>query len=94
MLAEFKTPLNFWAEAISTACHSSNWLYFRKKLDKTAYELLTGNKLNVSYFRVFGCKCLYLRKGVCVGGVPPGRVTGSALWLIRVSGPGCLDRIS
>ena len=64
MLAEFKTPLNFWAEAISTACHSSNRLYFRKKLNKTPYELLTGNKPNVSYFRVFGCKCLYLRKGV------------------------------
>ena len=64
MLAEFKTPLNFWAEAISTACHSSNRLYFRKKLNKTPYELLTGNKPNVSYYRVFGCKCLYLRKGV------------------------------
>ena len=46
MLAEFKTPLNFWAEGISTACHSSNRLYFRKKLDKTPYELLTSNKSN------------------------------------------------
>ena len=49
---------------MSTACHSSNRLYFRKGLKKTPYEILTGNKPNVSYFRVFGCKCLYLIKGV------------------------------
>ena len=35
MLAEFKSPYNFWAEAISTACHSSNRIYLRKILDKT-----------------------------------------------------------
>ena len=34
MLEEFKSPLSFWAEAISTACHSSNRLYFRKGLNK------------------------------------------------------------
>ena len=63
MLAEFKTPLSFWAEAISTACHSSNRLYFRKGLNKTPYEILTGNKPNISYFRVFSCNCFYLIKG-------------------------------
>jgi hypothetical protein len=30
--------------------------------NKTPYELLTGNKPNVSYFRVFGCKCLIKNK--------------------------------
>ena len=64
MLAEFKSPYNFWAEAISTACHSSNRLYLRKNLNKTPYEILTGNKPNISYFWVFGCKCFYLIKGV------------------------------
>src|SRR3954462_8309728 len=64
MLAEFKSPYNFWDEAISTACHSSNRLYLRQILDKTPYEILTGNKPNISYFRVFGCKCFYLIKGV------------------------------
>ena len=49
---------------MSTACHSSNRLYFRKGLNKTPYEILTGNKPNVSYFRVFGCKCFYLIEGV------------------------------
>ena len=63
MLAEFKSPLNFWAEAISTVCHSSNRHYFRKGLNKTPYEILTDNKPNISYFRVFGCKCFYLIKG-------------------------------
>ncbi len=33
-------------------------------LDKTPYEILTGNKPNISYFRVFGCKCFFLIKGV------------------------------
>ena len=64
MLAEFKSPYNFWAEAISTACHASNRLYLRKQLIKTPYEILTGNKPNVSYFWVFGCKWFYRIKGI------------------------------
>jgi hypothetical protein len=32
-------------------------------LKKTLYELLIGRKSNISYFRVFGCKCYILRKG-------------------------------
>ena len=58
MMAEFKSPYNFWAKAINTACHASNRLYLRKGLNKTPYEILTGNKPNLKYFRVFGCKCL------------------------------------
>jgi hypothetical protein len=38
------------------ARHVTNRLYFHKLLKKTPYELLTGNKSNVSYFRVFGGK--------------------------------------
>ena len=64
MLAEFKSPQFLWAEVVSTTCHSSNRLYFRKGLNKTPYELLTGRKPNVSYIRVFGCKFFYLIKGV------------------------------
>ncbi|KAK1602590.1 hypothetical protein QYE76_016859, partial [Lolium multiflorum] len=51
MMAEYKSRYNFWAEAISTACHSSNRLYLRKGLNKTPYEILTGNKPNISYFK-------------------------------------------
>jgi hypothetical protein len=64
MLAEFKSPYNFWAEAINTACHATNRLYLRKGLNKTPYEILTSNKHNIKYFRVFGCKCFYFKKGV------------------------------
>lgn len=64
MSAEYKSTYNFWAKAISTACHSANRLYLHKGLDKTPYEILTANKPNISYFNVFGCKCFYLIKGV------------------------------
>ncbi|KAK1678886.1 hypothetical protein QYE76_039734 [Lolium multiflorum] len=58
MLSEFNSPHNFWGEAISTAVHYSNRLFLRPLHNKTPYELLTGNKPNVMYIRVFGCKCL------------------------------------
>jgi hypothetical protein len=62
MLDEYKTSDRFWAEAINTTCHATNRLYLHKFLKKTSYELLTGNKPNVSYFRVFGSKCYILQK--------------------------------
>src|SRR5688500_6133520 len=62
MLGEFKTPKRFWSEVVNTACHAINRLYLYRLLKKTSYELLTGNKPNVSYFRVFGSKCYILVK--------------------------------
>jgi hypothetical protein len=62
MLGEFKTPERFWSEAVNTACHAINRLYLHHLLKKTSYKLLTGNKPNVSYFRVFGSKCYILVK--------------------------------
>jgi transposase InsO family protein len=62
MLGEFKTLEQFWTEAVSTACHAINRVYLHRLLKKTSYELLTGNKPNVSYFRVFGSKCYILVK--------------------------------
>ena len=62
MLDEYKTSDNYWAKAINTACHAINCLYLHKYYKKTSYELLTGNKPKVSYFRVFGCKCFILNK--------------------------------
>jgi transposase InsO family protein len=50
MLDEYKTSDRFWAKAINTACHATNCLYLHKLLKKTSYELLIGNKPNVSYF--------------------------------------------
>jgi hypothetical protein len=62
MLGEFKTPECFWSEAVNTACHAINRVYLHRLLKKTSYELLIGNKPNVSYFRVFGSKCYILVK--------------------------------
>jgi hypothetical protein len=42
---------------VNMACHATNRLYILKLLKKAPYELLTSNKLNVSYFRVFGSRC-------------------------------------
>jgi hypothetical protein len=65
MLGEYKTPERFWSEAMNTACHAINRLYLHRLLKKTSYELLTGNKPNASYFRVFGSKCYILvKKGI------------------------------
>src|SRR3954468_10404937 len=57
MLAEYKTPIRFWAEAINTACHIINKIYLHKFLKKTSHEIITSNKPNVSYLRVFGAPC-------------------------------------
>jgi transposase InsO family protein len=62
MLDEYKTPDSFWVEAINTACHAANRLYLHKYLNKTPYEIITGKKPSVHYFRVFGCKCFILNK--------------------------------
>jgi hypothetical protein len=62
VLYEYKTPNRFWAEVINTACYAINRLYLYRILKKTSYELLTGKKPNVSYFRVVGSKCFILIK--------------------------------
>jgi hypothetical protein len=62
MLGEYKMPERFWSEAVNIACHAINRLYLHRLLKKTSFELLTGNKPNVSYFRVFGSNCYILVK--------------------------------
>ena len=62
MLDEYNTPEALWAEAINTACYASNRLFLQKFLGKTLYELLNRKKSDVSFFRVFGCKCYIYKK--------------------------------
>jgi hypothetical protein len=62
MLGEYKIHEQFWSEAVNIACHAINQLFLHRLLKKTSYELLTGNKPNISYFRVFGSKCYILVK--------------------------------
>jgi transposase InsO family protein len=56
VLDEYKTSDRFWTEAVNMVCYATNCLYLHKLLKKTSYKLLTDNKPNVSYFRVFGSK--------------------------------------
>jgi hypothetical protein len=62
MLDEYNTPEKLWAKEINTACYASNRLFLQKFLCKTPYELLNGKKPDVSFFRVFGCKCYIYKK--------------------------------
>ncbi|XP_050367279.1 uncharacterized protein LOC126785698 [Argentina anserina] len=48
----------FWAEAVSTACHTINRDILRTGTDKTPYELWKGKQPNIKYFHVFGSPCL------------------------------------
>jgi len=57
MLDEYNILEKMWAEAINIACYASNRLFPHKFIEKTPYELLNGKKPDVSFFRVFGCKC-------------------------------------
>jgi hypothetical protein len=90
MLDEYKTLDRFWADAINTACYSINRLYLHRILKKTSYELLTGKKPNVSYFRVFGSKCFILIKRGRNSKFAPNAVEGfllgydSKTWAYRV----------
>jgi hypothetical protein len=62
MLDKYNTLEKLWAEAINTACYASNRLFLQKFLGKTPYELLNGKKSDISFFRVFGCKCYIYKK--------------------------------
>jgi hypothetical protein len=60
---------------------------------KTAYELLTGNKHKVDYFRVFSCKCFILNKKVKSSKFAPRVDEGFLLGCCRRFEPGgSLDR--
>jgi hypothetical protein len=60
---EHMTPRRFWADAISTACYISNWIFLRSILYLTPFELCFDRKPSVSHFRPFGCKCFVLKRG-------------------------------
>jgi hypothetical protein len=62
ILDEYKTSDRFLAEAVNMACHATNRLYLHNLLKKTPYELLTSNKPNISYFRVFGTSAMFFKR--------------------------------
>ena len=60
MLNENNLPKYFLAEAVNTSCYVLNRILLRPILKKTPYELWKNKKPNISYFKVFGCKCFIL----------------------------------
>nr|GFC13267.1 hypothetical protein [Tanacetum cinerariifolium] len=59
--------LNKMAKAIVIACFTQNRLIVHKQFDKTRYELMNKRKLNIKFFRVFGCRCYLLNDYEDVG---------------------------
>ncbi|GJW41392.1 putative ribonuclease H-like domain-containing protein [Tanacetum coccineum] len=55
MLADSLLPIQFWAEAVHTACYVLNRVLVTKPQMKTPYELLMGKSHNVSFMKPFGC---------------------------------------
>ncbi|GJW73389.1 putative ribonuclease H-like domain-containing protein [Tanacetum coccineum] len=55
ILADFKLPTTFWAEAVSTACYVQNMVLVVKPHNKTPYELVRGFKPALSFMRPFRC---------------------------------------
>ena len=53
-------PKYFWVETINTSCYVLNRILLRLILTKTPYELWKNKKPNISYFKIFGCKCFIL----------------------------------
>lgn len=60
MINQMNLHKYLWADVNNTACHVLNRIVIRPILHKTPYELLKGRKPNLSYLRVFGCKCFIL----------------------------------
>ena len=61
MLHNKDVAKDLWGEAVNTACHIVNQVYFKLSTQKTPYELLKGRKLNVKYFKTFGSTCFILK---------------------------------
>ena len=61
MLNNKDVAKDLWGEAINTAYHIVNQVYFRLGTKKNSYEIWKGRKPNVKCFRIFGCTCFILR---------------------------------
>src|SRR3954469_22956702 len=69
-----------------------------KDIDEDPYELLTGHKPNVKYFRVFGCKCFILNKkdrlakfqSKTIEGIFVGYASNSHAYMVYNKSTGCV----
>ncbi|GJZ49951.1 ribonuclease H-like domain-containing protein [Tanacetum coccineum] len=55
MLADFKLPTTFWAEAVNTACYVQNRVLVVKPHNKTPSKLFHGRIPTLGFMRPFGC---------------------------------------
>ena len=60
MLNERFIPQKYWSHAVETATYIFNRVLNRKTINKTPYKMLRGKKPSLEFFKVFGCRCLYL----------------------------------
>ena len=60
MLQNKDVARNLRGEAINTACHTINRVYFKPGTKKTPYELWKERKPKVKNFRIFGSTCFIL----------------------------------
>ena len=67
MLHNKDVARNIQGEAINTACHIVNRVYFRPGTKKTPYELWKGRQPNVKYFKIFGSTFFILKYKENVG---------------------------
>ncbi|GJX85197.1 retrovirus-related pol polyprotein from transposon TNT 1-94 [Tanacetum coccineum] len=58
-------------EAVATACYTQNRSFIRKHHNKTPYELLHDQKLELSYLHVFGALCYPTNDGEDLGKLKP-----------------------
>ena len=54
MIISARLPFNLWGEVLLTAFQVHNRVLF-KKIQSFPYELWNVRKLNLSYFKVWGC---------------------------------------
>ena len=58
MLIHSKLPMNFWGEALFTACYITNRI-LHKNQNKTPYEMWENRKPNIDYFKVWGVSLMF-----------------------------------
>ena len=58
---------NLLGEAVNTACHTLNRVYFKPSTKNIPYKLWKGRKPNVKYFKIFGSTCFILKDRENVG---------------------------
>jgi hypothetical protein len=59
-----RLQIGFGRRRLTPPATQINRLYLHRILKKTSYELFTGKKPNVSYFRVLGANALFLLREV------------------------------